>query len=678
MIRRLEAYATEYLRVILITLLLLVLLRVVEYLAWTVHFQMDIGLDVLFSRSINFDVLHTIWISLWCLPGFLLLSFLQASWAKALLRTGALLYFFAILVDTIYFLISQTLLTGSVLEFQLQEIFKIVLAEFSLNRLPETLGLLLFLGLAIGLYFFPKGSLPLTLKRVGFALYAVALIVTWGNRSHQFKELKYFDSTLKFQLGNSKWVYFFKSLKDSTEDPDQFSAFELSKRIPAWQSKNPNFHYVDQQFPLIHQGSTQNVLAPFFPKGDKPPNIVLVITESLSASFVGDSTQVGNLMPFTDSLLHESLYWPNFLSNAERSYGALPSLLASSPAGIGERGFVNMKVELDSGQRYPNQLSLISLLKDNGYHTHFYYGGWIDFDNIGVYLRHLGIDEYSSDVDFDPEVYLKNDGSRNKMVWGYNDKDVFRFSLLEMDQSARPKPYLNIYQTLSIHSPFNLVEEHYYDQEFQQKRIDQLPNIDRERVSKIPNAPLASILFADDALRQFMQAYQHRPDFEETIFIITGDHAIDLGLDQGPFKNYRIPLMIYSPNLKRTGHFPGLHSHLDVLPSLQALLQENYGLSFPGNQPWMGNGLDTVPTFQSNQIIPLNIQAMELPNFVYRNQVVWGNEVYRIQSNLSLIPEPDAVPREEAMKAFEDYRYINQYVCRSDKIWPAPVKQLEF
>jgi predicted AlkP superfamily pyrophosphatase or phosphodiesterase len=39
---------------------------------------------------------------------------------------------------------------------------------------------------------------------------------------------------------------------------------------------------------------------------------------------------------------------------------------------------------------------------------------------------------------------------------------------------------------------------------------------------------ISSIMFVDDALKDFFYEYKKRPDFGRTIFIIVGDHGISL------------------------------------------------------------------------------------------------------------------------------------------------------
>jgi len=120
-------------------------------------------------------------------------------------------------------------------------------------------------------------------------------------------------------------------------------------------------------------------LSPFFKGKPYPSNIVIVVVEGLGRAFTNDGAYLGNFTPFIDSLSGKSLYWKNFLSEGGRTFAVLPSILGSLP--FAKKWF------LELGDGMPAHLSLLSLLKYNGYHTSFYYGGDSKFDNMQASLQ---------------------------------------------------------------------------------------------------------------------------------------------------------------------------------------------------------------------------------------------------------------------------------------------------
>ncbi len=116
----------------------------------------------------------------------------------------------------------------------------------------------------------------------------------------------------------------------------------------------------------------------------RPPNLVFILVEGLGKAFSGPNAYLGSFTPFLDELAGKSLYWENFLASQGRTFAALPSILASLP--FAEQGFNEL------GKRMPRHLSLMSILKHNGYRLKFYIGGDPDFDNERLFLQQQGVD----------------------------------------------------------------------------------------------------------------------------------------------------------------------------------------------------------------------------------------------------------------------------------------------
>ena len=106
---------------------------------------------------------------------------------------------------------------------------------------------------------------------------------------------------------------------------------------------------------------------------EEKPNIVFIIVESLGGEFAGNGNQWSGFTPFLDSIIEKSLYWKNGLSLSGRTFGIMPSLLGSLPPG--RQGFMS------EGPVYPDHLTLISILKDQGYHTSHFSGFDTYFDD---------------------------------------------------------------------------------------------------------------------------------------------------------------------------------------------------------------------------------------------------------------------------------------------------------
>lgn len=423
--------------------------------------------------------------------------------------------------------------------------------------------------------------------------------------------------------------------------------------------------YSAREYPFLRTADTSDVLGPFFSRSERPPNIVFIIVEGLGSDFVSGGTY-GGFTPFFDSLARHGLYWKNFLSTTGRTFGVLPSLLGSLP--YGEKGFMEM------GPDMPDHLTLISLLKENGYHASFFYGGNANFDLQDVFLEYQQLDRLVDQQNF-PSTYVKSEAAENGYSWGYADRDLFRRSF-EVMEEERKQPRVDLYLTLSTHEPFMPPGKEYYLNLFRERLS--MVNAPEETMMRIQNnsAIFSSLLYADDALRFFIETYKRRPEYANTIFIITGDHRL-IPIPQGTtLDRFRVPLLMYSPLLRQPEEFSSVSFHSDVVPSLVAFLEKNYLLAFPKDVHWIGTGIDTAREYRNMHSRALMRNKNELIDYVDKEYFLADDKLYSIAQGLT--PEPvsnDSVRNILRMK-LDQFKTANRYVCENNKLYPMAGKRM--
>src|SRR5690606_31775183 len=87
-------------------------------------------------------------------------------------------------------------------------------------------------------------------------------------------------------------------------------------------------------------------------------------------------------------------------------------------------------------------------------------------------------------------------------------------------------------------------------------------------------AEFATFLYTDDALKAYFKEQAKLKEYQNTIYVILGDHMMGEIPQSSHIESYRSVLMLYSPLLKKTKHIKGVNSHLDIAPSFYNLLQE--------------------------------------------------------------------------------------------------------
>ena len=422
-----------------------------------------------------------------------------------------------------------------------------------------------------------------------------------------------------------------------------------------------------QEYPLMHDVSYEDVLGPFFDSGKTKPNLVFIIVEGLGRSFIGEGAPLGGFTPFLDSLTKQSLYWENFLSTSGRTFAVLPSLFGSLP--FAEKGFMEL------GDRMPAHLSLIKILQEQGYSTTYYYGSNANFDLQDVFLERQKlaclVDEYQFGMD-----YHKQEADASGFSWGYPDGDLFKRSL-EVINERKKDPRLDIYMTISTHEPFLPPNKEHYLAEFNQ-RLKNLSADPRKRELYTKYQPeFSSLLYLDDAVRSFIDAYKKRPDFSHTIFFITGDHRIIPIPSETKIDRFHVPLLISSPMLKRPQRFSSVSSHADVTPSLLAFLQKSYGISAPRKAHWIGNGIDTAVSFRNIHSQPFMRTKEELVDYLDGDYFLAADQLFRVLPGLDLEESSDHQLRQALQKKLDEFKQMNNYVCFSDKLYSGQPGQSE-
>ncbi len=411
----------------------------------------------------------------------------------------------------------------------------------------------------------------------------------------------------------------------------------------------------DVEYPLIKSQQIKNVLGEYFELKEEKPNIVFIMVEGLGRDFVGEGAEYEGFTPFLDSLTTKSLYWENCLSNTGRTFGVLPSLMGSLP--FGKSGFMEL-------EKYPNKLTLFSILKNNGYFTSYYQGTNSSFDNIDRFLLSENVDFVLDKSGFGNKYKMQEEDAAGSS-WGYPDKELFKKSMSLPREAEQPR--MEVYMTISTHEPFIPPKQEMYE-----KKVEQIlsKSSHRGKIKKViekNDNVFATLLYTDDALKYAFEEYKKQPNYDNTIFIITGDHRLIPIPQRNNLSRFHVPLIMYSPMLKATKKISAISSHFDVTPSLLALLEGKYELKMPKKVAWMGGALDMNAEFRSIKNIPLMRNKNELKEYISGDKLFSDGSVYSIDENMDL---GTTIGGSKTKARLEAFKSMNAYVTTNDKIIP--------
>ena len=279
-------------------------------------------------------------------------------------------------------------------------------------------------------------------------------------------------------------------------------------------------------------------------------NIVILIVESLAEEFVGernkslDNGKYKGYTPFVDSLLRHSLTFENTFCNTWTSIDAMPAILASIPRM--HEPFVLTPYSLDKIH------GIAGLLNNWGYQTAFFHGadngsmGFQAFAKTAGFQAYYGRNEYEND---------KGNGGGNDFdgTWGIWDEPFLQFFCHTL--GTMKQPFMSAVFTLSSHHPFAIPDK--YKSAFLDEGLYPLHKC---------------VKYADYALKRFFETAAKQPWYNNTIFVITADHASSRTTHEEyktELGGFRVPILFFDPS----GEMPtecskGVAQQIDIMPTL--------------------------------------------------------------------------------------------------------------
>jgi uncharacterized sulfatase len=188
-----------------------------------------------------------------------------------------------------------------------------------------------------------------------------------------------------------------------------------------------------------------------------------------------------------------------------------------------------------------------------------------------------------------------------------------------------------------MHSPFPVDNSEYYFQKLDSiSTTSEVSPADQKFIKKY-RLYLVSVMFFDDALKSFFKEYKSRADYKNTIFIITGDHPMTEIPIENSIRRYNVPLIIYSPLLKGSKKIHSTGSHLDIYPTILALLGNNYKVKIPTVTVDLGYCLDTLESFRNLHPVPLMNDNREIIDYLENGYFLsYGTKVYKVDNEFNL------------------------------------------
>ena len=277
------------------------------------------------------------------------------------------------------------------------------------------------------------------------------------------------------------------------------------------------------------------------------PNVVIIALESTSAGATTIHAPDLATTPFLAQLAERSLV-------VDRAYAVIPHTsksLVSILCGFEPRPSVDVVEARKDG--LPGRC-LPALLAEHGYTTAFFQAATRRFERRATLVENMGFGHFQSGDG------IAATGFERSNYFGYEDAILLEPNRAWLAANGA-RPFLAAYMTNAPHHEY-LAPKRY----------------GRRKLARDPakNRYLNSVRYLDFFVRDLFRQYQELGLYENTVFVIVGDHGEGFGehglrlhddvmYDEG----LRVPFLVHDPRSgSRTGVIPGPASLLDVVPTV--------------------------------------------------------------------------------------------------------------
>ena len=291
-------------------------------------------------------------------------------------------------------------------------------------------------------------------------------------------------------------------------------------------------------------------------------NVVLIHLESARSRSATPYNADLDTTPYLDALAKESLL-------AERAYTIVPhtsKAVTSINCGI-DPHLVRAITETEPGG-VPARC-LPELLKEQGYNSVWFSSATEHFEDRRDLVENFGYE------DFQPVETMATEGFQKSNYFGYEDDIMLEPSRIWLEQH-KDEPFLATYLGVTGHHNYQPVDRYGLEDYSSFPPLDNYQN---------------SMRYLDFFVKNLIDQYKELGLYEDTIFVIYGDHGEAFG-EHGLFQHdntiyqegLKVPYIIHAP-----GRFEGgkrvdtLTNQLDTLPTLLDMLgYEVAGGHYPG------------------------------------------------------------------------------------------------
>ncbi|PSS58736.1 LTA synthase family protein [Pseudomonas sp. BBP2017] len=328
---------------------------------------------------------------------------------------------------------------------------------------------------------------------------------------------------------------------------------------------------------------------PYAIQGERRPNVVFIMLESLGTTAVGAYGNPLNPTPNLDRLAKESWFFKNF-------YVPVTGTAKTVWASISGVPDVSRKETATRNPLITKQNSLVNSLQ--GYEKYYMIGGNSGWANMNALIR-----QSIDDIHLLEEQHWT---SPMVDVWGVSDLDLFKES--DRILSQQDKPFFAYIQTAGNHRPFTIPKQ---NDGFE---VLDLPLETVQNAGSRTVAQYNAVRLLDFNIGRLMEIAKKGGWYDNTIFVMFGDHNTRISqiphmlpaYEKLGIESNNVPMLIHAPKLLGTRVIDEAVGLTDLLPTVLGMI----GMEFRTRA--MGRDIQQ-PAAEGERVVPLVLREGTFP-----------------------------------------------------------------
>ncbi|MFV2055519.1 MAG: LTA synthase family protein [Thiohalomonadales bacterium] len=303
-------------------------------------------------------------------------------------------------------------------------------------------------------------------------------------------------------------------------------------------------------------------------------NLVMILLEGWPASLMQSYGYEVATTPYFDELRQRSLSSYATLAGGLRTTEGMFAIFCSAQNPLG-------KTIAQSQLQNFQYRCLPHRLREAGYDSAFFQGSNRNTSGTGAFGQLLGFQNSFGKAHIKHRKIAENS-------WGVQDPDLYEFVVNKIDEMDQP--FLVGINTNSTHD--NQLPEGVKGISLGTRDIDKQINI---------------LNYADQSLQQFMRLMATKDYFSKTVFVLVADHTA--GIKDSGFNKYRIPFLIYAPDIVKPQFINLVTTQRDIAPTILDIL-----------------GLSSEPHFSGRSLLRDASSGEQIADYYQQGFIGWINE----------------------------------------------------